>query len=197
MKKFNLKASQALADIDQVLLQLIQQRDEAALTMLYDRHCKLVYSLVLSIVGNISDAEEVTQEVFLKVWGKAQTYDLLRGSVLAWLTTITRRHAIDRTRSKLYKNKSREVLLDAANQSETTGTPSLTDGETNEIRGALNLLESKHREVIILSYFQGLSHSEIAQLLSTPLGTVKTRIRDAIFQLREMLKVKLQEKHGT
>ena len=91
-------------DTDDVLIRLSSQRDEAALAALYDLRGRLVYSLAYSIVRNARDAEEVTQEVFVRVWQKADTFDRSRGSGLAWLTTITRRLAIDRTRSKHYKS---------------------------------------------------------------------------------------------
>jgi len=184
------------SDADDVLIRLSGQQDEAALSALYDLRGRLIYSLVFGIVRNERDAEEVTQEVFVRVWQKAGTFDRSRGSGLAWLTTITRRLAIDRIRSKHYKSGSREVSLDAPAEggavvqvAAVSGESVTIGAETNDVIAALNQLGGPHREVIQLSYFEGLSHSKIASQLNTPLGTVKSRLREAITQLRRILDV--------
>jgi len=174
------------------LMRRIQQRDEAALSEFYENRGKLVYSLALSIVRNVSDAEEVTQEVFLKLWQKAGSFDESRGSALAWLVTMTRRAAIDRTRSKTFKSRAREAELDdmirdTAHKGGSASSDGVAAVEAREVLDALSRLDGPHREVIWLSYFEGLSHSKIADHLGTPLGTVKSRIREAVIQLRNML----------
>jgi RNA polymerase sigma-70 factor (ECF subfamily) len=174
----------------------IQKKEESALAGLYERRGRLVYSLALSIVRNVSDAEEVTQEVFLKLWQKADSFDGSRGSALAWMVTMTRRLAIDRTRSRLFKSREREANLDdmirdgAYRSRGDSGEAAMADVNAREVLDALNRLDGPHREVIQLSYFEGLSHSKIADQLETPLGTVKSRIREAVIQLRRHLDVK-------
>ena len=98
---------------DELLISLITNGDEQALALLYERKCRLVYSLVYSLVNDISDAEEITQEVFLKVWSKADSFESAKGSVVSWIVTITRRKAIDRLKSKPFKKRSKEVVFSA------------------------------------------------------------------------------------
>lgn len=190
-------ASEVATEADAALLRLVQQRDESALALLYENRGRLVYSLALGVVHNESDAEEITQEAFFRLWQKAHMFDRKRGSVLSWLVTITRRLAIDRTRSKHYKSHSKQVTLTAAVESELNavladdGTARITLGvQAREVLAALERLDGRQREVIQLSYFQGLSHAQIANHLDAPLGTVKSRLRDALSQLRQVLDVR-------
>lgn len=190
--------SALLSDPEEVLIGLIQEKDQLALSKLYDKRSGFVYSLAYSIVGNKSDAEEITEDVFYRLWDKADSFDNSRGSVQAWLTVITRRLAIDKTRSRQYRSSGREVSLEAASAS---GNPAKsqdgneskieTDADAGKISGALGRLTGAHRDVIKLSYYEGLSHSKIADRLNLPLGTVKTRIREAVIQLRQILGVEV------
>lgn len=180
------------ADGDAVLMGRIRDRDATALARLYELRGQLVYSLALSIVRNIADAEEVTQEVFYKVWQKADTFDSSRGSGLAWLVTMTRRQSIDRTRSRTYKARHREIDVDEAlrDRAYDVGRDGDAAVEAREVIEALNRLDGPHRQVIQLSYYEGLSHAKIADHLGAPLGTIKGRIREAMIQLRRILDVK-------
>jgi RNA polymerase sigma-70 factor (ECF subfamily) len=186
------------AGADDVLLDLIGGGDEAALAMLYKSRSRMVYSLALSIVRDGSDAEEVTEEVFYRIWKSACEFDRRRGSALAWVTTIARRMAIDRTRSKQYKGRMKEVDLEKAVVSDGNESISGSEGfdptggaEARQVKQALDQLGDTHRKLIHLSYYEGLSHSQIAERLDTPLGTVKSRIREAVIQLRRILDVKV------
>lgn len=177
---------------DEVLLRLIQSGSEAALSELYDLRSQLVYSLALSVVRSPEDAEEITQEVFLRIWDKAATFDTARGSALAWITTITRRLAIDKTRSKHHRARGRQVSIDATAETgaatlEPVAENATTGVAAREVLDAMARLTDQHREVIELSYFQGLSHALIADRLDAPLGTIKSRIREAVRQLRKQL----------
>lgn len=181
---------------DELLLDLIREGDEIALSRLYDRKSGIVYSLAYSMLGNKHDAEEVTEEVFLKIWEKAGSFERARGSVAAWITIMARRLAIDKTRSKQYRSRRREVSIEAVDAGGKLGdkhqeseSRMIMAVETGRISNALNKLNDSHREVIQLSYFEGLSHSKISERLDTPLGTVKTRIREAVIQLRQLLSV--------
>jgi len=183
---------------DSLLVRLIQQKDESALSLLYDGKGRLVYSLAYNIVKNDMDAEEVTQEVFVRIWEKAATFDPERGSLQAWITTMTRRLAIDKTRSRLYKARGREMSIDASEPDAPSfdlpgrGQKDLEVGvQAREVMDALQQLDVQYREVIKLSYYEGLSHARIAERLEMPLGTVKSRLREAVAQLRRELNIKL------
>ncbi len=196
--KKNLSVSADEAGADDVLLDLIKEGDEAALARLYRSKSRMIYSLALSIVRDPSDAEEVTEEVFYRIWKNAGEFDRTRGSVMAWITTIARRMAIDRTRSRQYKGRMREVTFDKeviGDQIESVpvsaGINPAAGAEARQVKEALDQLGDDHREVVVMSYFDGLSHSMIAERLNTPLGTVKTRIREAVIKLRRILDVQV------
>ena len=180
-------------DADATLLELIRDRDEAAMAKLYDRHARLLYSLILRIVDDATDAEEVMQDTFLRIWNQAATFDPSRGAAVAWMVTIARRLAIDRTRSRGHAARRREVSLAAsANNPGATVQGDQEERMTREadahaVNQALRTLDASQRDVIELAYFEGLSHGRIAERLQLPLGTVKTRIRSAMKTLREMM----------
>jgi RNA polymerase sigma-70 factor (ECF subfamily) len=177
---------------DAALLRRIRGREEAALSEFYDRHASFVFSLARSVVRDDGEAEDVVQEVFFRVWERADAFDPVRGSPLAWLTTMTRRLAIDRTRSRSFRARGREESLDAiaASTSRDGGASVTMSAEANEVLAALEQLEPVYRDVIRLSYYEGLSHSNIASKLGTPLGTVKSRLREGVTQLRRILAIK-------
>jgi RNA polymerase sigma-70 factor (ECF subfamily) len=172
---------------DAVLMGRIQSGDQKALAELYDQRQRLIYSLALSIVTSSADAEEITQEVFFRVWDKAAVFDEKRGGALSWIVTMTRRLAIDRTRSKHYKARARSAEINDDSAPTTDGSEAFRALEHGEALSALKTLSAEHQEVINLSFFEGLSHSEIAAFLEKPLGTVKSRIREAIGKLRQQL----------
>jgi RNA polymerase sigma-70 factor (ECF subfamily) len=183
------KSRSDLETESRILLGLIRQRDQAALAMFYDIRAGWVYSLVLSIVRNASDAEEVTLDVFLRVWEAADSYDESRGSVSAWLTTITRRLAIDKTRSKQFRSSSRETNIENSDPIIDPQHPEqqlVESDERKHVNEALSRLNEPLKEVIQMSYYYGWSHSMIARKLSIPLGTAKSRIHEAVAQLRKM-----------
>lgn len=171
------------------LLLRIAQRDPQAVGLLYDCLGTWIFSLALSIVKDKRDAEEVTQEVFVQVWQQADRYKPERGSVKAWLAIITRRKAIDRTRARGYKETARTVA--STEQMITTDSGPGPNGASGVLTKALKSLDDGHAEVLNLSYYEGFSHSEIAERLNLPLGTVKTRIRSGIRQLRDLLGVEI------
>jgi RNA polymerase sigma-70 factor (ECF subfamily) len=156
---------------------------------LYDSTSRLVYGLVLRIVSDQASAEEVLLDVYMQAWRQASRYDELRGSPLAWLTTIARSRALDRVRSGSYDQRHREPLDAASHHVAASGADeaALAAGTQRHVRRALDLLSPEQREVIELAYYGGLSHSEIALQLGQPLGTVKTRTRLGMIKLRENL----------
>ena len=176
---------------DTALLGRIRGRDQAALAEFYDRHSTFVYSLARSILRNDDDAADVTQEVFFRVWDRGSAFDPSKGSPLAWLTTLARRLAIDRTRSRGFRARARETSLEAAASTSGKGADDIVlSAEANQVLAALEQLDPVYRDVIRLSYYEGLSHSGIATKLGAPLGTVKSRLREGVTQLRRILAIK-------
>jgi len=176
---------------DTALLRRIRDRDEGALAEFYDRHATFVYSLARSILRNDGDAEDVTQDVFFRVWDRGDAFDASKGSPLAWLTTLARRLAIDRTRSRGFRARARETSLEGAVSTDGKGADDIAlSAEANQVLAALEQLDPVYRDVIRMSYYEGLSHSGIATKLGTPLGTVKSRLREGVTQLRRILAIK-------
>ena len=176
-----------------MLLQLIAAGDQAAMGMFYDRTSRLIFSLVLRILGNVNDAEEITQDVFLTAWKKATSFDSAKGSALAWITAIARNRAIDRLRSKPQREKRREVPFDESGLGaldDTTAAsdsnPHVSEQAVESLGVALDGLPRAERELIELAYFEGLTHMKIAARQDLPLGTVKTRLRRAVIRMREI-----------
>ncbi|HWO00602.1 MAG TPA: sigma-70 family RNA polymerase sigma factor [Blastocatellia bacterium] len=168
--------------------------DQSALAELYDETSRLVFGLVLRIIGDRSTAEEVLLDVYTQAWRQAANYDEDRGAPLAWLMTIARSRAIDRLRSS--KHDQYKDPLDAVaeiSDQEPDPEQATVDSERRRlVRSALDTLPVEQREVVELAYYSGLSHSEIAMRLGQPLGTVKTRTRLAMIKLRDILRPVLE-----
>ncbi|MEO6724670.1 MAG: sigma-70 family RNA polymerase sigma factor [Blastocatellia bacterium] len=171
-------------------VQRIAKEDQAALAALYDSTNRLIYGLILRVLNDSSTAEEVLLDVYTQVWRQAASYDIGRGSPLAWLTTIARSRAIDRLRSG-WQDQHRKEPLDLLTDRETNAANpeemTVASERQRFVRSALTLLSPEQREVIELAYYGGLSHSEIATKLNQPLGTVKTRTRLGMIKLRDAL----------
>lgn len=173
------------------LIERVAEGDQSALTDLYDSTSRLVFGLVLRVVGDRATAEEVLLDVYTQVWRQASTYDSKRGSPLAWIMTIARTRGIDRLRSGKYEHQNRDELDSIGEVCATTASPEedTVAGERRRlVRAALDTLSAEQREVIELAYYSGLSHSEIALQLGQPLGTVKTRTRLGLIKLRDTLR---------
>lgn len=178
-------------EVGRQLLERIARKDDAALSEFYDRYSKLIYSFVLKILHSQNDAEEVTADVFWQVWRQAESYNVARGSVVAWLITIARSRAIDKRRGLERRGEETEIDLKFMEDGSNTSDPEVDVylKETRSmIEGVLGELNEKQRQIVELAYFKGLSQSEISELLDEPLGTVKTRSRAAMQFLRERLK---------
>jgi RNA polymerase sigma-70 factor (ECF subfamily) len=172
------------------LVELVATGDQSALALLYDTTNRLIYSLILRVLGDVSSAEEVLVDVYTQVWRQAASYDANRGAPLAWMATIARSRAIDRLRSGWQDQRRKEPLEVLGDAPANAASPEETTAASERqrfVREALNLLTPEQREVIELAYYSGLSHSEIAEKLKQPLGTVKTRTRLGMMKLREAL----------
>jgi RNA polymerase sigma-70 factor (ECF subfamily) len=179
------------ADIDAI--RRVAEGDADALAALYDRHSRIVYSLAFRIMGDASDAEEVTQDVFAQVWRQASRYDTTRGAVVAWMLMMTRSRAIDRLRSRRglppVAPDSWRGLTEMIDPAEGPELMTLTADQVARVRDALNALPLSQRLAIQLAFYEGLTHVEIAERLEEPLGTVKTRIRLGLLKLRDAVLV--------
>ena len=164
----------------------VARGDEQAFLELYDRHAARVHALTLRILSDPMLAEEATQDAFIKLWSRARLFLTERGSLLLWLLTIARRTALDRLRLEA----RRPVLSDSNDPDDVWKTlPDLEslpeEARWRSMHFAVQSLQPDHRQVIELAYYQGLSQSEIAEVLGWPLGTVKTRLRAAMEHLRQ------------
>jgi RNA polymerase sigma-70 factor (ECF subfamily) len=169
---------------------LVQRREPAAFEIVFDRHGGAAYSLAYRIVGDRARAEDITQEAFLSLWRSGARYDRARGSVRTWLLGIVRNRAIDLLRRDVQQAPRvafEEEVSEQPSAREETDAEALRREAAREIRGALKVLPSDQLRVIELAYFGGLTHSEIAQMLGMPLGTVKGRMRLGIEKIRTQL----------
>lgn len=183
-------SNMALADHeDTTVIRAMRSGDLAALKVLYRRYGEVVYRLALRILGNAHEAEDLTQEVFLTFW-RTQTYDPARGSVVAFLLTMTRSRAINR----LNQVKSKQKLLQRWQHNQSPNAPNapLENASLAElshhVSEALQALPDSQRQVLEMAYYDGLSQSEITEQLKIPLGTVKTRSRQGLLKLKQLLK---------
>ncbi len=169
----------------------VAQGDEAALARFYDGTSRMVFGLVMRMVGESSVAEDITLEVYMQVWRTAQSYSPARGTVTAWLITLARTRAIDWTRSGQARSRQRtgnlEKIPELRDSAPGPEIASIEWDRKQAVQKALAGLSEDQRQVIELSYFEAMSHSEIAQRLAQPLGTVKSRIRSGMSRMRELL----------
>ena len=188
-KKLTPEALQRLADED--LMTLVERRDADAFAVLYDRHGGAAYSLAHRIVGNPGLAEDVTQEAFLSMWRSGARFDAARGSVRSWTLGIVRNRAIDALRRSSTQapklDFDDDAVLEGQAAAELTDSEAIRRETSRRVRGALVGLPNEQSEVIGLAYFGGFTHSEIAEMLGMPLGTVKGRMRLGLQKLRNQL----------
>ena len=179
---------------DQALLRLISHQQTEALSALYDRYGRLVFSLALQMMGEVAVAEEITQDVFLRVWEKAHTYRADQARVSTWITSITRYRSIDLLRRRKSRPDHTSLAWDDLPLNATPVTGEGPEDMTElsmlqkRVRIAIATLPDEQKKVLALAYFKGLTHSEIAEILGDPLGTVKTRIRAGMQKLKDLLK---------
>jgi RNA polymerase sigma-70 factor (ECF subfamily) len=176
---------------DAAILRQITDRDPRGIELLYDRYGGVAFALAYRLLGERGSAEDVVQEAFLNVWRQGATYDTRRGTVRTWLLTIVHHRAIDQMRSVRSKMGADTVIDDAMPlpAKEDTWTEVVQRLEHERVRQAMATLPPEQRQVVDLAYYGGFTHTEIAQRVGIPLGTVKGRMRLALDKLRDLLHV--------
>ncbi len=179
---------------EKALADRLAQRDQEALSLLYDRYGDMVYAVALRILGSTGEAEEIRQDVFVQAWEQGARYDGTRGTLGAWLGAMTRSRSLSRLRLRGASAPGR----DEENAGSRAGEPrdqargpaeAALDAELSQtVKRALSELPFLQRAAIEMAFFEGLTHAEIAARLEEPLGTVKTRIRRGMLKLRDVLR---------
>jgi RNA polymerase sigma-70 factor (ECF subfamily) len=179
---------------DEDLIRLIVRHHQGALGELYERYHRLIYSLAYAALNDVQIAEEVAQDVFLRVWEKARTYQAEKAKVSTWLISITRHRLIDWFRNKQGRFEEYCIGWEEWSKDSETGSNDLSTEESVErnmqlqrIRAAIAALPFEQRQALSLAYFQGYTHRQIAEILGEPPGTIKTRILLAMRKLRHSL----------
>lgn len=175
----------------QELLGQVARGDQDAFARVYDTVCGPVLGLVRSVLRDPAQSEEVTQEVLLEVWRSAPRFEASRGSGMTWVLTLAHRRAVDRVRSAQASSdrEHRAALLDRTPAFDEVTEQVESRLEREQVRRCVRTLTDLQRESVTLAYYQGLAYREVAELLSVPLGTVKTRLRDGLIRLRDCLGV--------
>ncbi len=173
------------------LLQLVATGDQRAFAELYDRTVPRVFGLVKRLLRDHAQSEEVTQEIFLEIWQSATRYDTSKGGAIAWMLTMTHRRAVDRVRaSQASRDRDQRIgIRDFATEYDSVAENVEVRLESERVKVAMMRLTELQRHAVQLAYFGGYSHSEVATMLSVPIGTVKTRLRDGMIRLRDELGV--------
>ncbi len=184
-------ASMSAARDEEQLMAAVARGDQAAFGELYDRVGGTVHGIVRKVVRDPAQSEEVTQEVMVEVWRTAVRFDPDKGSVRTWILTMAHRRAIDRVRSE---QSSRDRTERVGHRDQVRAFDEVAEevevrSEHDQVREALSTLTALQREAVELAYYQGYTYREVSELLDTPLGTIKTRMRDGLIRLRDAMGV--------
>ena len=171
---------------DWSMLERVIRKDEAALSALYDRYSGLVFSEAKRILRDTGAAEEILQDLFYQIWRTAERFDAARGSLAGWLLVAARNRAISRLRRK--RGKTEDLDDNGVSLRIDLGAMAARNVLLNKVRGVMGSLPEGQRQAVELAYFEGMSHTEIAEKTGQPLGTVKTRIRTAMETLKQVLR---------
>ncbi|HTE09888.1 MAG TPA: sigma-70 family RNA polymerase sigma factor [Chitinophagaceae bacterium] len=173
---------------EQELVLSLKAKDPQSFSYLYDNYAGALYSIVLQVVPDKELASDVLQEVFVNIWRKIESYDPTKGRLFTWMLNVARNLAIDMVRSKAYQNSQKNQSLPQTEYFDKSGISTQLSVDNIGLKKIVDKLKTEHRVLIDLAYFKGYTHEEIAEIESLPLGTVKTRIRSALIQLRDYLK---------
>ncbi len=169
------------------LVQALRNGNNLAAEQLYDKYAANIYGIIFRIVKSEELAEDIMQEVFLKIWHSIKNYDSSKGKLFTWMLNIARNKAIDATRSKDFKISKSTYDISHIDLEVNENGEEKRVGENYNLKDIIRYLKPNHRKVIDMVYFNGYTHVETAQELELPLGTVKTRIRSALNELKEIV----------
>lgn len=172
---------------EEELVYLLKERDQSAFSYLYDNYSAVLYGIIFKMLENRELAEDVLQEAFVKIWNNFSNYDSIKGRLFTWMLNLTRNLTIDTIRSKGYKKQSKIQNSDNTVNNISDNTNTAESFDALGIRKHLTLLKNDQKQIIDLAYFGGFTQDEISKRLDIPLGTVKTRMRTAISELRKAL----------
>lgn len=172
--------------LENEIVTLLGQGDKKAISLLYQHYAGALFGIVRRMIPSQEVAEEVLQDVFVKVWDNADKYDQSKGRLYTWLAQITRNTSLDRVRSATYRKGRKTDEMDSSVYNDEALTEP-THIQDSGLRKVVDGLDGKYRTLINYAYYQGYSQSEIAKELDMPLGTVKTRLRSAVQELRQLL----------
>ena len=172
---------------EEELVSLLKSGDQSAFAYLYDHYSAALFGIIYRIINNNELAEDILQESFVKIWNNFSSYDPTKGRLFTWMLNIARNLTIDTTRGKSYKKQTKIQSTENAVNCATKNTNENDRFDALGIRKQLIELKEDQKQIIDLAYFEGLTQNEISKKLDIPLGTVKTRMRTAIFELRKLL----------
>lgn len=172
---------------EEALVQGLKLHEEQAYHYFYDHYGKAIFGVIYQVVPNQEAAEDILQEVFVKIWKNINSYDPSKGRLFTWVLNIARNQSIDYTRSKEFNKDGKTISL-SENVNSGEGLFQ-TNHQDAGLKKVIEGLPEEGRKLLELSYFLGYTHEEIAQMLKLPLGTVKTRLRSTIIELRKRLNI--------
>jgi len=172
--------------LEQQIAFLLKAGDQEAISLIYKNYADTLYGLILRIISSEEIAQDVLQDTFVKIWKNADKYDASKGRLFTWFANIARNTAIDKIRSAQFQKNKKTSSTDSLVYNDDTGSEEMTTADSG-LLNVINSLNEKHRILIELAYFKGYSQSEIQKELDIPIGTIKTRIRSAINELRTKL----------
>lgn len=173
---------------EEELIHLLKNRDQSAFAYLYDNYSAALFGVIFKMLEDRELAEDVLQEAFIKIWNNFANYDSLKGRLFTWMMNLTRNLTIDTIRSKGYKKQSKIRNTENSVDNISNNANTAESFDALGIRKHLTLLKNDQKQIIDLAYFGGFTQEEISNTLGIPLGTVKTRMRTAIFELRKVLR---------
>jgi RNA polymerase sigma-70 factor, ECF subfamily len=171
-------------DSDESLMERLRDREQPAMTVLFDRYAGLVYSVAFRVLNDSGQAEDVMQEIFFQLWKNPESFSARKGSLAPWLAVVARNRAIDQLRQRKPTEMVDEVVLASPANLESEAERNTM---MHRVRGILREMPEDHQRSLEMAFFEGLTHSEIAEKTGQPLGTIKTRIRSALISLRKRL----------
>ena len=177
----------SLKHTEENLVALLKEKDAGAFNYLYDNYSGALYGVILKVISDRTLAEDILQEVFIKIWNNVESYDPQKARLFTWMMNVCRNHTIDTVRSKSYKKQSK--IQSGENSVDESGAHINVreNFDAMGLRKQVNLLKEDQQQIIDMAYFNGFTQKEISEQLALPLGTVKSRMRSAIQELKKIV----------